>query len=419
MEACYPTVLMTDGAAGISGFNNIVGRLNQHAMLRHTIMRDDQPFASIRPVSTYYRYLRQCVKDEQRYCVSSFAFVRPIDGLMVLSSPLGLAEVTLIDAEAMKLLHALNKPHDIASLGIVCGDEDLARHFLNLLGNAKALTEVDEAGSIVEKDNPALEQWEFHDLLFHRRSRLGRHDGPYGGAFPFKDRFEELPMHHPDAGSETLALFRPDNNELATRSASFHEILEKRESLRSQGDMPISARQLGEFLYRSARVKHSVAQAGVSWRPSPAGGALHEVEIYPIVSRCEGIAAGIYRYDPFNHQLVVLAGQLDVVRTLASMGGLTGNLPEAPQVLLVMSARFQRIQYKYRSMAYALMLKNLGALYQTFYLVATDMGLAPCGLGGGHCELFAQATGLDGLRESSIGEFMLGTRSTKEAAAAT
>jgi SagB-type dehydrogenase family enzyme len=61
-------------------------------------------------------------------------------------------------------------------------------------------------------------------------------------------------------------------------------------------------------------------------------------------------------------------------------------------------------------MAYAATLKNVGVLYQTMYLVATAMGLAPCALGNGDSMLFAEATGIDPAVESSVGEFMLGSR---------
>ena len=60
-------------------------------------------------------------------------------------------------------------------------------------------------------------------------------------------------------------------------------------------------------------------------------------------------------------------------------------------------------------MTYALVLKDVGVMMQTMYLVATDMGLAPCALGGGNADLFAAATGLDYLEEGSVGEFALGT----------
>ena len=56
------------------------------------------------------------------------------------------------------------------------------------------------------------------------------------------------------------------------------------------------------------------------------------------------------------------------------------------------------------------LLQKARALYQTLYLVATDMGLAPCAMGGGDSELFAEASGLDSLVEAAVGEFALGTR---------
>jgi hypothetical protein len=37
------------------------------------------------------------------------------------------------------------------------------------------------------------------------------------------------------------------------------------------------------------------------------------------------------------------------------------------------------------------------------------MGLAPVALGGGYPDLFAQATGLNPLEESSVGELVLGS----------
>ncbi|NES85897.1 MAG: PatA/PatG family cyanobactin maturation protease, partial [Moorea sp. SIO2B7] len=80
-----------------------------------------------------------------------------------------------------------------------------------------------------------------------------------------------------------------------------------------------------------------------------------------------------------------------------------------PQVLLIITARFGRLFRKYRSLAYALVLKHVGVLYQNLYLVATNMGLAPCSLGAGDSDRFAQATGLNYVVESSVGEFMLGS----------
>jgi SagB-type dehydrogenase family enzyme len=285
--------------------------------------------------------------------------------------------------------------------------EEGARLFMAMLANAGALARQDGEATSEDAD-PPLALWEFHDLLFHSRSRLGRHANPYGGTYPFKGGIEPLPAARPPFG-DAIELPRPDMEGLAAGDRPFSAVLEARRSVREYGERPLSLAQLGEFLYRAARVQKAAAQAGVSFRPHAAGGALHELEIYPVVSRCEGLAAGLYHYDAFGHRLERVAEPGPVIDALLQMAAVTATIDAPPQVLLVITARFQRIQWKYRSMAYALILKNVGALYQTFYLVATAMGLAPTALGGGHSDLFAAAAGLDYLAETSVGEFVLGS----------
>ena len=80
------------------------------------------------------------------------------------------------------------------------------------------------------------------------------------------------------------------------------------------------------------------------------------------------------------------------------------------QVLLILAARIPRLAWKYESIAYALTLKHVGVVYQTMYLAATAMGLAPCAVGGGDADLFARAVGTDYCAETSVGEFLLGSQ---------
>jgi len=61
-------------------------------------------------------------------------------------------------------------------------------------------------------------------------------------------------------------------------------------------------------------------------------------------------------------------------------------------------------------MAYSTILKNVGALYQNMYLVATAMELSPCALGSGDADLLCRTAGLDYLVESPVGEFILGSK---------
>ena len=70
----------------------------------------------------------------------------------------------------------------------------------------------------------------------------------------------------------------------------------------------------------------------------------------------------------------------------------------------ILAARFPRIAWKYESIAYALTLKHVGVLYQTMYLTATAMGLAPCAIGGGDADTSSDSAGLSSLGSVPIAD---------------
>jgi SagB-type dehydrogenase family enzyme len=89
--------------------------------------------------------------------------------------------------------------------------------------------------------------------------------------------------------------------------------------------------------------------------------------------------------------------------------------PVAPQILITIAARFGRISWKYSSIAYALILKDVGILMQRLYPMATDTGLGGCAIGTANIDLFAKMTGIEFHVECPVGQFALG-RGTKSGA---
>jgi SagB-type dehydrogenase family enzyme len=172
--------------------------------------------------------------------------------------------------------------------------------------------------------------------------------------------------------------------------------------------------QLGEFLYRTMRLRHLSASGDDRYersdRPYPSGGACYELELYVLVNTCEGLSAGLYHYCPQTHQLGHIADRTREVQVLLDGAYAATDRQVKPQILLILAARFQRVTWKYSTIAYALILKHVGVLYQTMYLVATAMGLAPCALGSGNADVFAVAADTDYYTETSVGEFILGSR---------
>jgi SagB-type dehydrogenase family enzyme len=211
-------------------------------------------------------------------------------------------------------------------------------------------------------------------------------------------------------------LYQPDLAHLRTADLPLTTVLEDRRSLRQYGERPITLDQIGELLYRVARVRRlrPIDAAGgpcyeASDRPYPSGGATYDLEVYVTVARCDGLEAGLYHYDPLGHRLVSVAGPGPDTEALIREAAEAALLNCPPQVLLVVASRFQRIAWKYSGNAYALTLKHVGILFQSIYLVATAMGLAPCALGGGDSRRFAVASGSDFFAESAVGEFLVGS----------
>jgi SagB-type dehydrogenase family enzyme len=226
----------------------------------------------------------------------------------------------------------------------------------------------------------------------------------------------------PPFGVEFVELPRPDLARLVRDDPPFARVQEQRRSVRQYGELPITLQQLGEFFYRVARVKEYAEEdwqtpAGpihgdTATRPYPAGGALYELEFYVVVNQCQGLNAGLYYYDPAAHRLGKLTGRTSEVANLLLDAEQATGIPAAQlQILIILAARFQRVSWKYASMAYAVILKHVGVVYQTMYLAATAMQLAPCAVGCGNSDLFAHAAGTDYYVETSVGEFLLGSAS--------
>jgi len=109
-------------------------------------------------------------------------------------------------------------------------------------------------------------------------------------------------------------------------------------------------------------------------RPYPSGGSAYALELYLAVANCEGLARGFYHYDADRHALVPIAARTHELDAMLTSAEFAMDAPAPPQILITIAARFRPVAWKYSSIAYALVLKDVGVLIQTFYLMATDMG---------------------------------------------
>lgn len=407
-------VQQTDGRSTLARLYYYLLIFAERRILSYGIFRDGRSVATLAPASGSFVFSPAPVKPQSNYILSRFAYLHREREDLILESPLAQGRVTLHGWEGAAVAAMLAEPRTLGSLcDLLQGiPREVVALFLEMFLGAGFVCEL-KPDEPYPGESEALAQWEFHDLLFHVGSRIGRHTRPFGGTYRFHTKIKPLPAVKELEAQETIDLVRPDMSALELEDFPFTLVLEERKSIREYGEKPITDRQLGEFLFRSARVKDlmSTEFQELSSRPYPGGGAIYELELYICVRSCENLPPGLYHYCPKNHRLEVICGLTEEVEALLKNAvGCAGIDDMPPQVLITIAARFQRLSWKYESLAYSLLLKNVGVLTQTMYLVATAMDLAPCAIGGGDSDLFARTAGLDYYAETSVGEFLLGSK---------
>jgi SagB-type dehydrogenase family enzyme len=394
------------GVAGLRVFHESLSRLIARGWLAHRVGPVRAPVLTAIPLTNECPLVVTRSPESPR--LSRFAFVRR-DGLqIILESPTAAAQVVLHDWRAMLIVWTLAAPVDTAQTARCGVRTEVRRAVIDLLWSTGFLTVLDHEGS-GKDERASLSSWEFHDLLFHSRTRLGRNRSPYGvRAATTRKTPVRVSMKERDP-EPRLPLPRANLVRLRRADWTLTRALENRRSARLHGAAPITRRELGEFLYRSAAARTS-AGGGRNRRVYPGGGAVYPLELYLVVRRCRGLTAGFYRYDSRDHDLLHVSDLTDDVRALLG-GAAQAARAAAPQVLVVIAARFPLMSRKYASISYALILKEAGTLLQTMCLVATAMGLAACAIGGGDADVFARAARRDYYEEGSVAELILGRRS--------
>jgi SagB-type dehydrogenase family enzyme len=402
----------------------LVQRLARRGLLEYRLgrSRDGEDLVVIEPQVPDYWPQAPRLDNADALVLSRFAYMRRRGAEMVLESPLAGALFRICDPQIATAIAVFSTPQQIKHLRQHEGFPGV--ELLALLLDCQIVLKV----GLASKSQPRLAEgdhelalWDFHDLLFHARSTEGRHANPLGGVYPYVGVIPPPPAVRPSWPAKTIDLrkFSAAHTEALSPVA---KALRKRHSTRSFDDQrPITLAELSQFLDGAARVlSRSNAtldfdDGGHTVRPYPSAGAAYELELYLAVNSCEGLARGFYHYDADSHALApigVASNELEALLTGAeyAMGALA-----PPQILITIAARFGRVSWRYSSIAYALVLKDVGVLTQTLYLMASDMELGGCAIGIANIDLFAKMTGVEFHVEGPVGQFAFGRGAKSEA----
>jgi SagB-type dehydrogenase family enzyme len=422
LRAGLPLASFAGGRAVDKEIDLLVRRLALRGLLEYRLARarDDKDLVVIEPQGPDYWPQVPALGDAETVVLSRFAYLRRRGNEMVLESPRAGALFRICDPEIAAGIAMLSTPQTIKAFRRKTGFPGIA--LLALLVDCRILFKLDTAGGdglrLAEGDkNLAL--WDFHDLLFHTHSTEGRQANPLGGLYPYVDVMAPPPALRPRWPGKAIDLGKFATNPSQAPSP-VARLLRERHSTRDFDDRnPITLAELSRFLDGAARV-HSKWKSAVDLgdgdgpeveyaaRPYPSGGSAYELELYLAVANCEGLPRGFYHYDADRHALVPIGAGTAELDALFASAEFAMDAPAAPQILITIAARFNRVAWKYSSIAYSLVLKDTGVLIQTLYLMASDLQLGGCAIGSINIELFAKITGIEFHIEGPVCQFALG-----------
>jgi SagB-type dehydrogenase family enzyme len=188
-------------------------------------------------------------------------------------------------------------------------------------------------------------------------------------------------------------------------TATLDDALLGRVSARRFGSSPILLGDLGAVLRRMQSVTRDNKDTDYPrpFRSTPSGGALYPLELYVWARSVEGLPAGLYHYDPHDHDLDDL-GPVDLTTAFVQQ-----DLLELAAAVVLVSAVFFRSVFKYGERGYRFVLLEAGHVVQNALLAAFGRGLAAVPVGGYFDRDVDRVIGLDGLHESVVYSLMLGS----------
>lgn len=179
---------------------------------------------------------------------------------------------------------------------------------------------------------------------------------------------------------------------------SLEEAIRQRRSIRAYAATTMSQEMLSRLLFYADGI--NAEQGGIRLRAAPSAGALYPLEIYVVVNRVESVEAGVYHYAVQDHALAQL--RVGDMRDEVMRAGLLQRFLGEANVVLVLTAIFQRLRWKYCERTYRYALLEAGHIGQNIYLAATALGMGACAVGAFNDDAVNALVSVDGQEEAAV-----------------
>ena len=334
--------------------------------------------------------------------LSPYAVIKRTENEMYVEQPLSNSVIPIQKSSILNLLFQFVKPTDREALlqSSPPQSREQISKLIDFLTEKKILIAADSVAETSER-----EMWEFHDLMFHTQSRRGLNFRPLGATYRFgKENGSKNSVQTERWRGREIEL--SENETEVSSDFTLDEAFRERHTSYKVSSLELS--DINNLLSASVKIRQfsdAENERKKIHRNYPSGGGLYSLETYLAVTDCSDLPLGLYFYDALNHKMTLIPEQEKFVRAAGEDAARCMAQDQMPSVVLIFSSRFEKVFFKYESLAYRLILLEMGAIFQTLYLTAAKLNLSVCALGSGDSKAFSDNLGLDYLKETSVGEF--------------
>lgn len=186
---------------------------------------------------------------------------------------------------------------------------------------------------------------------------------------------------------------------------SVRDAIAARRSTREFTDAPLSLETLSYLLWATQGVtavqRDDNGAIVQRFRAAPSGGARYPLETYLAIRSVTGLAPGLYRYRPDEHELLLLREDADLSRTLMSACYGTASVGSAAAVF-IWAAVPARTEWKYTYLAHRMIAMEAGHVCENLYLAAQSCGTGVCALLSYDQPRLDELLGVDGNEEFGL-----------------
>jgi SagB-type dehydrogenase family enzyme len=176
--------------------------------------------------------------------------------------------------------------------------------------------------------------------------------------------------------------------------------IEGRRSHRRFLDAPLTLEEVSFLLWATQGIRQK-ANAATAFRNVPSAGCRHALETYLGVLNVTGLAPGLYRYLPVEHQLLTISREPGLAGRLAEAALGQVFLANAP-VTFVWTTIPYRMEWRYDSAAHKVIALDAGHVCQNLYLASAAIGCGTCAVAAYHQEMMDRLLGVDGENEFTL-----------------